>query len=538
MKNLSTSRRTVLRSLALGLTACVSKRLHADPGTPLARTSAGLLQGLFAREVYQFRGIPYGADTATARFQAPRPPRPWSGLRDALQFGPRAPQLASHGAPERQTGFYLPPETGSFSEDCLHLNIWTAGLRDHRRRPVLVYIHGGGYSGWSSNTDLYDGVELARRGEAVVITLNHRLNLFGYLHLAGLAAGFEDASNAGMLDLVLALQWIRDNIEEFGGDPRRVLLFGQSGGGAKCATLMAMPAAHGLFHRVLTMSGQQVTASRPETATARAQALLDALHLPASRSNDLRTLPMEQLVEASRKAGSWAPVHDGRTLPRDPFAPDAPPLSATVPVIFGNTHDETRFFYPQAVDDATLDWQSLPGRLDPIAQFLGPYSRAQVVDFYRKLYPAYSPADVFYAATTAFRSWRSQLIEAERRAAQPAAQPHTWVYQLNWASPVDGGKWRAPHTLDIPLWFNNTAFAPGMSGDGSAARQMAATMSQTLLAFAQTGNPNHPELPAWHAYNLQSRSTMCFDLPSKLVSDPRGEERRFIEQAPYTQPGT
>jgi para-nitrobenzyl esterase len=403
----------------------------------------------------------------------------------------------------------------------------------------MVYIHGGAYSSGSANNDLYVGMNLCRRGDVVVVTLNHRLNLFGFLYLADLSPGFEDSGNAGMLDLVLALHWVRDNIEGFGGDPKRVLIFGQSGGGAKCATLMAMPSAKGLFHRVITMSGQQITASRRESATARTLAVLKELGLPPSRIAELKTLPMEQLIQASRAAGYFGPVKDGKTLVRDPFDPDAPPLSAHIPMILGNTHGETRLLIGGG-DPSTfsLTWETLPARLSVVSQFLGDKKPDEVVRQYRTMYPAYSASDVFFAATTAFRSWRGQVIEAERRAAQPEAAPHTWVYELDWSTPIDGGKWGAPHTLDIPLALDNIDVADGMSGNGPEAVKLAAQMSDTWIAFARTGDPNHKGLPEWRPYDLSMRQTMSFSSQSRLVNDPRGGERRFIEQVPYTQPGT
>jgi para-nitrobenzyl esterase len=450
---------------------------------------------------------------------------------------PRAPQASGHG--RSGVGYHLPPEEGTVGEDCLHLNVWTTGLRDGRKRPVMVYIHGGAYSSGSGNNALYDGVNLCRRGDVVVVTLNHRLNLFGFFYLAELDSQFADSGNAGMLDLVLALEWIRDNIAEFGGDPKRVLIFGQSGGGAKCATLMGMPGARGLFHRVITMSGQQITASRQETATARSRAVLKQLNLPENRIGELRTMPMEQLVEASHAAGYYGPVKDGRTLLRDPFDPDAPPLSADIPMILGNTHDETRVLIGSS-DPATfsLTWETLPSKLAQHAQFLGDLNLAEVIRQYRKMYPNDSPSDIFFAVTTASRSWRGQLIEAERRAAQNSAAPHTWVYELDWRSPLDGGKWGAPHTLDIPLALGNTAVARGMSGDGPEARHLSKQMSDAFIAFARTGDPNHTGLPLWRPYNLSDRPTMSFDLPSQLALDSRDEERKLIEQVPYTQPGT
>ena len=509
----------------------------ASHAAPEAVLTTGRVRGTTNRGIHVFKGIPYGADTAPRRFMPPAPAAPWTGVRETIGFGPRAPQAS--GNDRSIAGYHLPPDLGPISEDCLYLNVWTPGLRDDRKRPVMVYIHGGAYSNGSGNNALYDGVNLCRRGEVVVVTLSHRLNLFGFLYLADLAPDLADSGNAGMLDLVLALQWVRENIAEFGGDPKRVLIFGQSGGGAKCATLMSMPAARGLFHRVITMSGQQITASRRETATARTLAVLAALNLPARRAEELRTLPVMQLIQASHAAGYYGPVNDGRTLVRDPFDPDAPPLSADIPMILGNTHDETRYFIGTRDPAAfTLTWETLPAKLKQNAQFLGNLNLSEVIRQYRGIYPAYSPSDVFFAVTTASRSWRGQLIEAERRAAQPSGGAATWVYELDWRTPIDGGKWGAPHTLDIPLAFNNAATADGMSGNGTEAKSLASLMSDTWIAFAQTGNPNHAGLPHWKPYDLASRETMSFEARTRIIKDPRGEERKLIEQVPYTQPGT
>ena len=538
------NRRELLKQSSLAAGAAFARRVVATkpasaPIVPRAQTRYGAIMGSFHNGLFVFQGIPYGADTSQRRFMAPIQPAPWTGVRETTSFGPRAPQPGAHGSLSPREGYHLPPEQGPIGEDCLHLNVWTPGLRDKRKRPVMVYIHGGAYSSGSANNDLYDGTNLCDRGDVVVVTLNHRLNLFGFLYLADLAPGFEDSGNAGMLDLVLGLEWVRDNIEEFGGDPNRVLIFGQSGGGAKCATLMGMPAAKGLFHRVITMSGQQITASRRESATKRAEAVLKELNLPVDRIGDLRTLPMQKLIDASRAGGYFGPVKDGRTLVRDPFDPDAPPLSAHIPMILGNTHDETRLLIGGS-DPSTfeLTWETLPAKLSVVAQFLGDKKPDDVVSAYRKMYPHYTPSDVFFASTTAFRSWRGQVVEAERRAEQPEAAPHTWVYELDWRTPIDGGKWGAPHTLDIPLTFDNVAVALGMTGDGPDAQRLAVLMSDTWISFARTGNPNHKGLPEWRPYDLAKRSTMSFAANTRLVDDPRGDERRLIEQVPYTQPGT
>ncbi len=378
------------------------------------------------------------------------------------------------------------------------------------------------------------------RFDLVVVTVNHRLNAFGYLYLGEIGGpAFADSGNAGMLDLVLALEWVRDNALAFGGDPKNVTIFGQSGGGAKCATLMAMPAAKGLFHRVLTMSGQQITASRVATATTHARQLLDALGIPPDRVDELRSMPMERIVEVSRAPSYLGPVKDGRALPRDPFDPDAPPQSAGLPMILGNTHDETKTLIGRS-DPAIFDltWDTLEAKLDAHSGFMASLGRGEVIGLYRRWYPAYSPADVFFAATTASRSWRGQVIEAERRAAQDVAKSHTWVYQLDWKSPIDGGRFGAYHGLDVPLVFDNVPLASHMVGSGADAQIVAGQLSGMLAAFARTGRPDHAAIPPWPVYDLERRRTLLVDDEPRVASDPRGDERRLFSVVPYVQPGT
>ena len=353
---------------------------------PLVRTRSGPVRGRVQSGIAFFLGIPYGANTRATRFQPPQPPQPWAEPRDCVRWADRAPQL---GGPERAArnaqraepnGYHLPPDEGEQGEDCLHLNVWTPAPRreGHENRPVLFYIHGGAYNSGTANAALYDGTRLAKRGDAVVVTVNHRLNAFGYLYLAGVTSdpAYRDSGNVGQLDLVLALQWVRDNIAEFGGDPARVTIWGQSGGGAKCATLMAMPAAHGLFHRVMTMSGQQVTAAPQSIATARTKQFLAKLGLEGTPTQELRAkldaLPVAALQEAARVSGAWLPVVDGGVLPRDPFDPDAPPVSDRVPMILGNTHDETRGLIGSSQPALfSLTWDALPAALQKNVGHLG-----------------------------------------------------------------------------------------------------------------------------------------------------------------------
>jgi para-nitrobenzyl esterase len=520
-------------------TVIATKTTWAQSTAPIATTTSGKVRGFVENGVNVFKGISYGADTAHRRFMPAVKPAPWTGVRDALAFGPQSPQPI-HARTNRSAFSPLDEAHPVNSEDCLHLNVWTAGLRDGRKRPVMVYIHGGAYSSSSSNGPVYDGIRLVRRGDVVVVTMNHRLNLFGYMYLAKLGGPeFADSGNVGQLDLVLMLQWVRDNIAEFGGDPSRIMIFGQSGGGAKCATLMAMPAAKGLFHRVITMSGQQLTARTQQHATESAEAVLAAIGLSRANLQDIRDpakVPMGKLVAAIHAGKYFGPVLDGGVLPRDPFAPDAPPLSANVPMILGNAHDETRLLIGGGDPSLfSLTWDELPARLEHYRQFLGDLKTADIIADYRKWYPTYTPSDVFFAVTTAFRSWHGMVMESDRRAAQHGP---TWAYNFCWKSPVDGGKWGAPHTMDIPFAFDNVEIAASMTGGGADAQKVADQVSDTFIAFARTGDPNNKAIPHWPRYNLTHRPTMLWNTNSHIEDDPRGNERKLIAQAPYLQPGT
>jgi para-nitrobenzyl esterase len=496
----------------------------------IASTASGKIRGSVTEGIHCLKGIRYGADTGPRRFMPPLAPASWKNVLDATEYGAASPQT---GTEEEAT-----------SEDCLFLNIWTPGLRDRAKRPVMFYIHGGAYSHGSGSSPLYDGTRLCRRGDVVVVTVNHRLNAFGYLYLARLGGPeLADSGNVGMLDLVMALRWVRDNIEEFGGDPSRVMLFGQSGGGAKIATLMGMPAARGLFHRAATMSGQQVTASGPGNATSRARTFLEALKLPVERVGEIRTLPRERLLEAAATAtdpivgkGSlyFGPVLDERTLLRHPFFPEAPAISAHIPMIIGNTHDETRLLIGGS-DPAvfSLGWDQLPARL--MGHMRVDIAPETVIAAYREMYPQYSPSDVFFAATTAARSWRGAIIEVELRARQGSP---AYAYELDWRSPVEGGKWGAPHTLDIPLVFDNIDKKGALTGTSADAQKVADQMSEAFIAFARTGNPNNEAIPDWEPYQLPRRQTLVFDTRSRLADDPRGRERELFAKVPWIQQGT
>jgi para-nitrobenzyl esterase len=421
--------------------------------------------------------------------------------QQAGRFGPSCPQPGDRYWPQ--------------SEDCLFLNVWATPLVRGVLRPVMVYIHGGAYSNGSVADPINDGATLAERGDVVVVTVNHRLNAFGYLSLARIDPRFPDSGNVGQLDLVLALQWVRDNIVALGGDPGNVTLFGQSGGGAKIATLMAMPAAKGLFHKAITMSGQQVTASGPLNAEKRARAYLAKLGI------DPVTAPVEALVAALDTVDPvmgggvyFGPVVDGRNLPRHPFYPDAAPQSLGIPMMMGNCVAETRAFFPPDHPKLRgLDWANLAARVGPELRI--DIDPEMVVRTYRGWFPDLSPAQVFIKATTAGRSWRGQVIEAEARAR--AGHP-AFVYQLDFED--------AKHTDDIGLAF-------GTSPDMTPVRQaMSNRLMDAFVRFARTGNPG------WPRYTLAGRETMLFDRISRVERNPRGRERELFATVPYIQPGT
>jgi para-nitrobenzyl esterase len=516
--------------------------------TPMATTTAGKISGSVADGMNVFKGIPYGGDTAKRRFMAPVPVAAWSGVKECVEWSTRAPQLTGErtgrstaaGEEQIRVGFHLPPDKGVQSEDCLHLNVWTPGLRDGKRRPVLFYIHGGAYNNGTVNCDLYDGRRLCQRGDVVVVTVNHRLNAFGYLYLGELGGKeYADSGNAGMLDIVLALKWVQQNIAEFGGDASRVLIFGQSGGGAKCATLMAMPAAKGLFQRVVTMSGQQVTAKPTVIANEVTKDVLDKLGVKYDQLDALKTLPMEKIQEAAPVSSAWLPVKDGGALPRDPFDPDAPAISAGVPMILANTHDET--VTAAAGRTGVLTWEQAADALRTnVGQYLGSYTPEQIIRRYREIYPDRDAAHIVVAAAVAFRAWPGQVIEADRRAVDVRSQAHTWVYRIDWKVPFPG-HWSL-HTIDLPFLFDNVALAPGMCGasaeEQAAAQPLATRMSEMLIAFARSGDPNCKAIPHWPSYGLKERDTMIFDNETRVEKDPRGAERVFAAGAHYRQPGT
>jgi para-nitrobenzyl esterase len=528
----SVNRRDVLKvaGAVAASTLILPATVFAEGGSePVATTTAGKVRGAKDNGIYVFKGVRYGADTGKARFQAPRAPQPWTGTLDALDYANQTPQAA---AGDGGGLFKSWANRRADSEDCLFLNVWTPGLRDHKKRPVMVWFHGGGFSSGSGSSHAYDGVRLAKRGDVVVVTVNHRLNVFGHLYLAGIGgAKFADSGNAGILDLVQSLQWVRDNIAEFGGDPGSVMIFGESGGGAKVTTLMTMPAAKGLFHRAAVQSGAWLLFNEADASTQLASAVMTELGLTAQTLDRISTLPIATIQQAASKASraaagmGWGPVIDGKNLTRHSFTPDAPPASRDIPLLIGfNRTESTLLVGPRDPMYFNMTWEALPEKLKPLIPGM---DAAKIVQTYRQMHPQYNPSDVFFAVTTDSRFVRAHVAQVERKAQQGGAP--AYFYMLDWDTPVDGGKWRSPHALEIGFVFDNVAKSESMSGGGPEQQRIADLMSTAWIAFARTGNPNNPLLPKWPAYDVTTRPSLVFDLEPTVVNDVRGKERRLFD---------
>jgi para-nitrobenzyl esterase len=495
--------------------------------TDIVATSNGPVRGYVEDGLDVFKGLRYGAPpTGLARFKPPAKPAAWTEPADAVAYG--APAIQSGLAPgERRTSPGDPPapDEPASSEDCLFLNVWTPNLNEGglaaAKRPVMVWLHGGGFANGSGGAAMYDGGALARKGDVVTVTVNHRLNVFGYLHLGEVfGPDYAQSGVAGMLDIVQALEWVRDNIQAFGGDPGNVTIFGESGGGWKVSLLLAMPGARGLFHKAVIQSGPGLTGKRIADADKVARQLLADLN--ADTPSKLAALSTEAISYASVKVPGeamrlYTPVVDGNALPRDPFEPDASPLNADVPLLIGTNKDESTLFmlgHPKfgAFDDADLAKHAKASAGDKA----GP-----LVAALRAAYPHYDQTHLAAGVGTATGMWAGSIKLAERKAAQNAAS--VWMYMLTWETPVSRGRLRTPHALEIPLVFDNVEKARNFVGRGDEPQLVADQMSAAWLAFAHTGEPG------WPAYDATTRATKLFDVESQVVNDPLPDVRKVLQ---------
>ena len=495
----------------------------------IASTTAGKIRGASENGVLVFKGIPYGAPpVGNKRFMPATPVVPWAGVRDALQFGPSCPQGRETNDP------VSPLNTGiSQGEDCLILNVWTKAVGDGGKRPVMVWLHGGGFTSGNGSSAIYHGHGLVKRGDVVVVTLNHRLNVFGFLHLGDIAGKeFVGSGMVGMMDIVLALQWVRDNIATFGGDPGNVLIFGESGGGRKVSLLLTMPSAKGLFHKGIIESSPALRGMERKTATDVAERLMAHLGIKTNEIDKLQNLPAKELLHgvttlplrtqvrreatAAGSLMSFLPVVDGHFLPANPFLPQASPYLNDVPFIIGTNRDEAALFLAGDPRRRRLTEPELIERLTPR---LGE-KRDSILATYRKTRPNATPWDLLIGITSEDRRIGCiRLVESKIK----AGKAPVFMYLFTWESNYKGYLFKAAHGMEIPFAFDTTD-AMDMTGDRPDKPQLVDSVSGAWIAFARSSNPSHPGIPKWEPYTTEKRATMILDVPCRLEYDPAREE--------------
>ena len=527
----------LLAGLALALpTQLMAQSVNAK-ATAVVETGIGKVQGLMDGDISTFKGIRYGKPpVGPLRFMPPEKPESWTNVQDATALAAPCMQMYSPGGPrqsdfstEMQTIFPTGPESRIDNEDCLFLNVWTPAA-DAKKRPVMVWFHGGGHAYGSGGWPAYDGRNLAAKGDVVVVTVNHRLNAMGYMYLGDkFGSDFAKSGNVGDLDLVASLQWVKDNIAAFGGDASNVTIMGESGGGSKVSHMLAMPTAKGLFHKAAIQSGPGVTSGKKADAAKLTEQVLSALGV--TTVEQLRSVPADDIINATRKvmnAGggyrmggpNFGPIVDGTVLPRDPFLPAAPEVSKDVPILIGWNKDEMTIFMAAQPWFGALDFPTL----DSMAPMFGAKGKP-LIEQYRKENPDYSASHIAVRAMGA-RFIQGTYLLADQKAAQNGAP--VYVYQLTYETPVQGGTYKSPHTLDIPFMFNNVDKSRVLVGEGKDAETMGAMMSDAWLAFAKTGVPASPLLPKWEPYNPTTRTVMQLNLKPAMVSDPEKGAREIM----------
>jgi para-nitrobenzyl esterase len=514
----------------------------ANDENAIVETTAGKVRGYTRNGIYAFKGIPYAANTeGKARFMPPAKPTPWTGVRSSMQYGYVSPQRPRSGWANDEEAWMFSWDDGIPGEDCLRVNVWTPA-NDNKKRPVMVWIHGGGFqAGSGQELKSYDGERLSRRGDVVLVSLNHRLGVLGYLNLSAYGEPYASTANVGMLDIVAALEWVRDNIGNFGGDPGKITIFGQSGGGGKVSTLMAMPAAKGLFHRAIVQSGSMTRGGSMERSGKIAADVLAELGLNGSQVSQLQELPYQKLVDAGgvvqrknmqpvlpnirRMAESlvWVPVVDGSVLPRHPFDPDAPAISAQVPMLVGTVLNE----FLNGINHPEYEVMTIDEVKKRVGDMFDDKS-GQIIEVFQQAHPKEKPFDIL-SRIAASSVRQGAVTQCELKAAQGAAP--AYLYWFTWQTPVLDSRPRAFHCAELAFCFDNAERCENMTGNGAEARQLASQVSDAWIHFARTGNPNHAGLPLWPAFTAEKCSTMIFDLPCEIKNNPDTNEREATEQA-------
>jgi len=490
----------------------VSASIHSN----VAETESGKVCGYESEGIVGFKGIPYGGSTeGKNRFMPPTKPTPWTGVRPTKYWGWVSPQPFTNSVKGRRVGWTHDDEAWMFewedgkpSEDCLRLNVWTPAL-DNKKRPVIFWIHGGGfYSGSSYELMAYEGTNLAKRGDVVVVSMNHRLGPVGYMNLSEFGERYTSSANAGMLDIVAALEWVKTNVSNFGGDPSKVMIFGQSGGGRKVSTLLGMPAAKGLFRAASIQSSDPYSQGSHESTAAIAAAVVKELGLSKETIGKIHDLPVEAIVEAGvtiSPENAWISAVDGKILPRHTWEPSAPESSADVPVMFGSVLNEMA--NSVQMGDASLEDISTDELKRRMASRYKDRTDA-VIAAIQHDFPNATPFQVYSRAAGV--AMRLNLVKAaSAKAAQGTAPAYLWLFQ--WQTPLLDGRPGAFHTAELPFVFYNTERCQRLTGGGPVPMALAAKVSDAWINFARNCSPSHPGLPEWPTFSTETVPTMVFD---------------------------
>lgn len=559
---MTTNRRNFIRTAGLGATGLAFTGASASAATSgfstskkkkedgqilfigeniaLTDTQYGKVKGYLLRGIYYFLGIPYGADTSgTNRFMPPQKPKPWKDVYQAVWWGDSSPQIMEKKYANFFNGFLSHVNYSDLSEDCLKLNVFTPAINDGRKRPVIMYLHGGGFtSGNSIEQDEYNGENLARFGDIVFCSLNHRLGPVGYTNLAG-AGGekFEASGNVGNLDMIAALEWVRDNIANFGGDPDNVTIMGHSGGGMKVTTLTAMPSSKGLIHKAVVLSGSATKAGDKTASEKLGMYILREAGLTQGELEKLQYIPWLEYIKVANRAAQrlslettniagsaragFGPVVDGFYMPHHPYHPEATPLAADIPMIICSALNESMFLEP---GQETLTLKDVKERIKPRTGD----KAGEIVDIYMKIFPGRKPCDILsiiYSSMSGALSRQGVISLADSKSKQP---PPVYTAFMCWQPPLLDGYLRAFHSVDISFWFYNTDLMFTHTGGGERPRKLSEKMAGALVNFMKSGDPNGGGLPLWPKYTTQNGETMMLDDICEVKNDPDREGRQLL----------
>lgn len=524
----------ISRNTTDSLPSSPSSSIQVSSEKAVVETASGKIRGYQDEGIYTFKGIPYANSTSGKnRFAPPQPVTPWTDVRDSLAYGPICPQRPNKGWASEEYAFLFQWVDGRQGEDCLCVNVWSPSLGSQSKKAVMFWIHGGAFfSGSSQEHPSYDGKNLSAFGDVVVVSINHRLNVFGFLDLSAYGDQYVNSGNAGMLDIVAALQWVKDNIAAFGGDPNNVTVFGQSGGAAKITTLMNMPSAKGLFHKAISQSTSVAKIAPKEFSTALAKCVLDHLEISPDQIEKIHDVDYRQLIDASIAAeqeisassfaklvtrSGWQPVVDGVVIPSHPFNPTAPDIASEIPMMIGSNRHE----WSASIGDAALEALTDEGLRQKLLEKY-PQEGDAFFKVCKQNYPGAKPVEIL-SFLNPYNSMAHVLAERKSRQQKAAV----FLYMFAWETKLMDGRPRAYHCSEIPFIFRNTDRCNTMTGATEEARSLSTKISQAWVSFAKTGNPNHDGFPTWPAFTQAKGETMIFDNICKVKHDPDRVFREF-----------